>query len=61
MGVLLYVIGIVCAIWCVIDIFKKNIGVLLKLVIAILVLATSWIGLAVYYFLIRNNIEKWAK
>ena len=41
----------------VIDIFKKpNLDLLWKIVLTIAVLATSWIGLLVYYFLIRNRV-----
>lgn len=56
MGKIIYLLGIIVSIWCVLDIFKKNIGLLEKLIIAILVLATSWIGFAVYYFFVRNRI-----
>ncbi len=61
MGFILYIVGLVCAIWCVLDVFKKNIDLPWKLIVAVLVLGTSWIGLAVYYFLVRENIEKWLK
>jgi len=56
MGTILYILGLIAAIWCVLDIFKKNIDTVLKIVIAVAVLATSWIGLAVYYFLVRERI-----
>ena len=25
MGFILYIVGLVCAVWCVLDVFKKNI------------------------------------
>lgn len=54
---LVYVVGIIAAIWCVLDIFKKpNLSLLWKIVLTIAVLATSWIGFLVYYFLVRNKI-----
>ena len=58
---ILYLVGLVCAIWCVLDVFKKNIILPWKLIVSVLVLGTSWVGLAVYYFLVRQNIEKWLK
>ena len=61
MGFILYIVGLVCAIWCVLDVFKKNIDLPWKLIVAVLVLGPSWVGLAVYYFLVRENIEKWLK
>ena len=54
---IIYILGIVCAIWCVVDIFKTaKCGVLGKILASILVLAFSWIGFAVYYFLVRGKI-----
>ncbi len=58
---ILYLIGLICAIWCVLDVFKKNIVLPWKLIVSVLVLSTSWLGLLIYYFLVRNNIEKWLK
>ena len=40
---------------------KKNIQLPGKLIVSILVLATSWVGLALYYFWARHNVESWFK
>lgn len=57
MGTILYILGIVAAVWCVLDIFKKTkIDTVMKIIIAVAVLATSWVGFAVYYFLVRSRI-----
>ncbi|MBQ1683476.1 MAG: hypothetical protein II071_04280 [Bacteroidales bacterium] len=54
---IVYIVGLIAAIWCVIDIFRKpKLNLLWKIVLAIAVLAFSWIGLLVYYFLIRDRI-----
>ena len=54
---IVYIVGVIAAIWCVLDILKKNkLNLLWKIVLIIAVLATSWIGLLVYYFLIRDRI-----
>ena len=56
-GTILYILGIVAAVWCVLDIFKHNkLSVLYKVLLAIAVLAFSWVGFAVYYFLVRDKI-----
>lgn len=56
-GTILYILGIVAAVWCVLDIFKHNkLSVLYKILLAIAVLAFSWVGFAVYYFLVRDKI-----
>jgi len=57
LGTIIYILGIVAAIWCVLDIFKHDkLDLLWKIVLTVAVLATSWIGFAAYYFLIRNRI-----
>ena len=61
MGTILYLAGLVCALWCVLDILKQPIGLVGKLVVAIAVLATSWVGIAVYYFWARHHVTSWFK
>ncbi|MBQ9450616.1 MAG: hypothetical protein IJU34_04795 [Bacteroidales bacterium] len=57
LSTVIYILGIVAAVWCVLDIFKHNkLEPLYKVLLSIGVLAFSWVGLAVYYFLIRNKI-----
>ena len=54
---IVYIVGLIAAIWCVIDIFKKpKLSLLWKVVLSIAVLATSWIVLVVYYFFVRDKI-----
>ena len=54
---IVYIVGLIAAIWCVIDIFKKpKFNILWKIVLSIAVLSFSWIGLLVYYFLVRDRI-----
>ncbi len=61
MGTILYLAGLVCAIWCVLDIFKKPVGLVGKLIMTVAVLATSWFGVIFYYFIARNKITTWFK
>lgn len=54
---IVYVLGIVVAVWCVLDIFKKpSLGIIGKILLSIAVLAFSWVGFIVYYFLLRNRV-----
>ena len=54
---IVYIVGLIAAIWCVLDIFKKpKLNILWKIVLSIAVLSFSWIGLLVYYFFIRERI-----
>lgn len=56
-GTIIYILGIVCAVWCVLDIFKTAKCALIgKILYSILVLAFSWIGFAVYYFILRGKL-----
>ena len=57
MAKLVYILGVIIAIWCVLDIFKKTkIGLIGKILLSIAVLAFSWVGFIVYYFLIKDKI-----
>jgi uncharacterized BrkB/YihY/UPF0761 family membrane protein len=58
---ILYIVGLVLAILAAIDIFKKNIGLGWKILWAVIVLATSWLGLICYYLFLKQNLEKWCK
>ena len=61
MGSLIYIIGVVLAVLAVIDIAKKPISLVGKIITAVLVLATSWIGLVVYYLYAKNHLTEWFK
>ena len=58
---IIYVAGIVLAILAVLDILKKPISLVGKIICSVLVLATSWIGLLVYYLWAKNHITDWFK
>lgn len=60
-GSIIYFIGLVLAIIAVIDIFKKPISLVGKLICAVIVLATSWIGLLVYFLYAKDHITEWFK
>ena len=60
-GTIVWLIGLVCAIWCVLDIFKKNISTGGKVIAAVVVLLTSWVGLWGYLFYCRDHLQEWFK
>ena len=49
------------AILAVIDICKKPISIVGKIICSVIVLATSWIGLLVYYLWAKDHITDWFK
>ena len=61
MGSIIYIVGVVLSILAVIDIIKKPISLVGKIITAVLVLATSWSGLAVYYFFAKDRLTSWFK
>ena len=58
---IIYVVGVILGVVAVLEILSQPINVLTKIVISILVVITSWIGIAVYYLLLRGNLTKWFK
>ena len=61
MGSIIYIIGVILSVLAVIDILKKPISVVGKIISAVLVLATSWVGLVVYYLYAKNHLTEWFK
>lgn len=61
MASLIYIVGVVLSIIAVLDILKKPISLVGKIISAVLVLAFSWIGLLVYFLFARNRLTKWFK
>ena len=54
---IVYIAGIIAAVWCVLDIFKHNkLEPIYKVLLAVAVVAFSWLGFLTYYFLIRQKI-----
>ena len=53
---IIWLIGAICCIWCIKDVWSKNLDTVIKIVLTVALLCFSWIGLAVYYFLLRNRL-----
>lgn len=60
-GFIIWIIGLILAIKAVLEIMKWKVDGVKKLLIAILVLLTSWIGLIFYYFWGRDNLPQMLK
>ena len=61
MGTILYIVGVVLSVLAVIDIIKKPISLVGKIICCAVVLLTSWIGLLVYYLYAKNHLTEWFK
>ena len=60
-GTIIYIIGLVLAIKAVLEILQMPMGMAGKVISAVLVLCTSWVGLAVYYFYAKDKLVSWFK
>ncbi|MBO5795426.1 MAG: hypothetical protein J6R28_02075 [Bacteroides sp.] len=60
-GFIIWIVGLVLCIKAVLEIWKWNVDTVKKLLVIVLVLLTSWIGLAVYYFWGRQNLPQMLK
>ena len=60
-GAILYVVGIVLCVKAVLEVLKMPISGAGKAISVILLLVTSWIGLAVYYFYAKDHLTEWLK
>ena len=61
LGAILYIVGIVLAVLAVLDILRKPISPVGKLITCVLVLLTSWVGLLVYYLYAKDHLTEWFK
>ena len=61
MGTIIYIAGVVLSVLAVLDILKKPISTVGKLITALAVLLTSWIGLAVYFLYAKDHLTEWFK
>lgn len=57
-GFIIWVLGLFCCIWCIKDVWsKKQVDTVIKLVLTVALLLCSWLGFAVYYFLLKNRLK----
>ena len=61
MWFIIWLVGLILAIIAIVEIVKQPISVLGKVVTILIVLLLSWIGLAIYYLIMRGNLTKWFK
>lgn len=55
---IIWLVGVICCVWCIKDVFsKKSIDTVVKIVLAVALLLCSWVGLAVYYFILKDRIK----
>lgn len=61
MAFILYVVGIVLCVMAILEVLKMSISTAGKAITIVLLLLTSWLGLAVYYLYAKNHLTEWFK
>ena len=61
MGKTIYIAGIVLSVLAVLDIIKKPISLVGKIISIVVVLLTSWVGLLVYFLWAKDHLTEWFK
>ncbi|MBQ6083613.1 MAG: hypothetical protein IJK92_04600 [Bacteroidales bacterium] len=56
---IIYVVGVILGVMAVLEILSEPISLLGKILVIAFVLITSWVGLAIYYLLLRGNLTRW--
>lgn len=58
-GFIIWIIGVVLTIKAAIEIWNLNVDPVKKIVVIVLLVLTSWIGIAVYYLVAKDKLATW--
>lgn len=58
-GLIIWIVGAVLTIKACFEILTLDVALWKRLLVAILLLATSWVGLIFYYLVAKGRIEHW--
>ncbi len=61
LATIIYIIGVVLTIMAAVDVCKLNANIVKKIVVIVILLLTSWIGLAFYYLYAKDRLAGWLK
>ena len=60
-GFIIWIVGVVLTIKAAIEIWNLNVDLVKKIVVIVLLVLTSWIGIAVYYLVAKDKLATWLK
>lgn len=60
-GFIIWIIGVVLTIKAAIEIWNLNVDSVKKIVVIVLLVLTSWLGIAVYYLVAKDKLATWLK
>ena len=57
-GFIIWLVGLLCCLWCIKDVWtnKSKLDNVVKIILPVALLAFSWVGLAVYYFILKDRL-----
>ncbi len=56
-GFIIWLVGLFCCFWCIRDVWSKpQVDNVIKILLTIALLCFSWVGFAVYYFIVKDRI-----
>ena len=58
---IIWIIGVVLTIKAAIEIWNLNVDPVKKIVVIVLLVLTSWLGIAVYYLVAKDKLATWLK
>jgi len=58
-GFIIWIVGVVLTIKAAIEIAGMGVPLWKRIIAIILILATSWLGLIIYYLIARDRLESW--
>ena len=58
---IMYEVGVILGVVAVLEILNQPINLLSKILVSAFVVLTSWIGIIIYYLLLRGNLTRWFK
>lgn len=61
LGFVIWVIGIVLTVKAAVEVWNLNVDTVKKIVVIVLLLLTSWLGLAFYYLYAKDKLAGWLK
>ena len=60
-GFIIWIVGVVLTIKAAIEIWNLNVDPVKKIVVIVLLVLTSWIGIAVYNLVAKDKLATWLK
>lgn len=61
LGFVIWVVGLVLTVKAAVEVWNLNVDMVKKIVVIVLLVLTSWLGLAFYYLYAKDKLAGWLK